>query len=147
MNRYEFNTLKNKFATVDEAIRLYDTGHSEYSKNTLDTALDDVHKELCYAASEVAQKLIKAIDKNTYKPNSKYAKAQSEYLEALNDMAYNCYIYGVAPEDCDFNYSYGNGIIDAIGADFTVRENERTEYKYFDYSSFYELISDIYEII
>lgn len=136
MTRNEFMELKNKFSTISEAIMLYDSGnHSEYNKDDLDKQLDDIHKVLCIATSDLAQEIIKAIDEG-----NAYDSQDVEYLNALFLYCDKCRCYNEGPEMYDLKNSYGNGVIDGIGADFTVYYNDRTEYKYFGYSEFGDLL-------
>ena len=63
MKKYEFEELKNQYYTITEAIKLYDSGnHSEYDEDDLNEELDNIHVEICEAASDIAQYLINKID-------------------------------------------------------------------------------------
>lgn len=137
MKRYEFIELCDKYHKVEEAIYLYDSGrHPEYNKEILDETLDDVHKELCYQVSLLAQKLIRAIDNGeTINPEEK------DFLNSLYIFCDNCRCFCDCPDMFDLTHEYGNGLIDSIGADFEVLENN-TPYKFFGYREFYELLEN-----
>ena len=137
MTTREFDELMNTYAKVCEAIQLFETGnHSEYNKEDLDEQLDDIHRDMCRAASELAQEIIEAID-----AGKTYSQKDVEYLNTLFCYCEECYDLCYTPELFDYNESYGNGVIDNIGADFDVIHNERTEYKHFSYSGFYNLLN------
>ena len=140
-----FAELEHDFTMISEMIRShYNSNPYGLDKEQIDKTLDNIHGQLCKAASTMAQELINSIDNGTYDRRAEETKRRQ--LVTLFEMAYSCFAYGMEPVERGLTERYGNGVIDAIGADFVV-ESERSEHKYFDYGSFYELISDIYEIV
>ena len=147
MKKYEFEELKKKYYTITEAIALYDSGnHSEYDEDDLNDELDNIHVELCEAVSDIAQYLINKIDDGEEVKMTKKDLADIHYLNALYDMAWTCKAYAYSPEDFGLTNSYGNGVIDSIGADFYISHCRRSEGKYFGYNEFYQLLEK-YELI
>ena len=150
MNKSEFEELKKKFYTITEAILLYDSGnYSEYDEDDLNEELDNIHVEICEAASYIAQYLINKIDK--YGDRSKVKMTNEDldnihYLNDLFDMAWACKAYAYAPEDFGLTKSYGNGVIDSVGADFYVGRCRRSEGLYFGYTEFLQLLEE-YELV
>jgi predicted nucleotide-binding protein (sugar kinase/HSP70/actin superfamily) len=135
MTRHEFIELKDRFYRVAEAISLYDSGnHPEYDKDTLDADLNAVHAELCYQASLLAQKLIRALDNG-----QQVDLEEKHFLNELFIWCDNCRCYSDCSEMLDLTQDYGSGYVDPIGADFEVFENN-TEYKFFGYREFYDLL-------
>lgn len=149
MKRFEFEELKNQYCKITEAIALYDSGnHSEYDEDDLNEELDNIHVELCEAASDIAQYLINKIDKYGDRAKVKMTDkdlADIKYLNALFDMAWNCKAYSYSPEDFGLTNSYGNGVIDSIGADFYIHSCRRSENSYFGYREFLQLL-EVYGI-
>lgn len=150
MKKYEFEDLKNQYFKITEAIKLYDSGnHSEYDEDDLNDELDNIHIELCDAVVDLAQYLINKIDSEDDITKVKMTKKDLNniyYLNSLLDMAFNCKDYNYSPEDFGLTNSYGNGVIDNIGADFYIRHCRRSEYKHFGYGQFLQLLKE-YELI
>ena len=150
MKKYEFEELKKKYCTITEAIELYDSGnHSEYNKDLLDEQLDDIHTEICEAASDIAQYLINKID-GAEDDGEKVKMTDKDldninYLNTLLDMACDCRAYGYSPEVFSLTKSYGN---DNSFADleFYIGRCKRSEYEYFGYREFLQLLEE-YELI
>ena len=149
MTEFEFYELKKQYCKITEAITLYDSGnHSEYNEDLLNEQLDEIHEEICEAASDIAQYLINKIDKYGDRAKVKMTKedlADIDYLNALFDMAWNCKAFGDTPEDFGLTKSYGNGVIDSAGADFYVGRCRGREEVYFCYREFLQLL-DEYEL-
>ena len=144
MKKFEFEELKKQYCKITEAIKLYDSGnHSEYDEDDLNDDLDNIHIEICEAASDIAQYLINKID-NDY--NGEEVKltakdlANIHYLNALYRMACNCKDYCYEPEAFGLTNFYGNGVLDGIGADFYIGHCRRSKYKYFGYNEFLNLL-------
>lgn len=147
MKKYEFEELKNQYCKITEAIELYDSGnHSEYDEDDLNDELDKIHVELCEAVSDIAQYLIDKIDDGEEVKMTKKDLADIHYLNALYNMACSCKDYCYEPELFDLTKSYGNGVIDGIGADFYVCSCKRGKYLSFGYREFYQLLEE-YELI
>lgn len=146
MKKYEFEDLKNQYFKITEAIKLYDSGnHSEYDEDDLNDDLDNIHIELCEAAVDLAQYLINKIDSEDDTAKVKMTKEDLNnihYLNSLFAMACNCKDYSYLPEEFGLTNSYGNGVIDGIGADFYIRHCRRSEYKHFGYSQFSHLLEE-----
>lgn len=150
MKKYEFEELKNRYYTITEAIALYDSGnHSEYDEDDLNDELDNIHVEICEAASDIAQYLINKIDNDYNGAKVEMSKEDLDnihYLNSLYDWACACRDYCEEPEYFDLTKSYGSGLLDSIGADFYIGHCRRSEYKYFGYSEFLQLLEK-YELI
>ena len=147
MKKYEFEELKKQYCKITEAISLYDSGnHSEYNKDCLDQELDNIHSDICNAASDIAQYLINKID-NEVKMTDKDLD-NIKYLNILLDMAWNCRAYCDSPELFGLTKSYGEGISNSAVDDFYIYSCKRSEYEYttFDYREFLQLLED-YELI
>ena len=149
MKEFEFEELRKQYWTITEAILLYDSGnHSEYNEDDLNEELDEVHAGLCDAASDIAKELINKIDR--YGDRAKVKMTDKDlndikYLNILFDMAWTCKAYSYSPEDFGLTKSYGNGVIDSVGADFYVGRCRRSEVIYFGYREFLQLL-DEYEL-
>lgn len=150
MKKYEFEDLKNQYFKITEAIKLYDSGnHSEYDEDDLNDELDNIHIELCDAVTDLAQYLINKIDSEDDITKVKMTKKDLNniyYLNSLLNMAFSCKDYNYSPEEFGLTNSYGNGVIDNIGADFYIRHCRRSEYKHFGYGQFLQLLKE-YELI
>ena len=141
MKKCEFEELKKQYCKITEAIALYDSGnHSEYNEDLLNDHLDEIHFEICEEASYIAQYLINKIDKKVKMTDKDLANIR--YLNALYDMAWNCRAYCYSPELFDLTKSYGNGVIDGIGADFYIGNCKRREQRYFGYEQFLQLLEE-----
>ena len=149
MKEFEFEELRKQYWNITEAILLYDSGkHSEYDEDALNEQLDDIHEELCDAASDIAKELINKIDKYGDRKKVKMTDKDLEdikYLNILFDMAWTCKAYAYSPEDFGLTKGYGNGVIDSVGADFYVGRCRRREDVYFGYREFLNLL-DEYEL-
>ena len=149
MKKGEFEELKKQYCTITEAIALYDSGnHSEYDEDDLNEELDEIHAEICEEASYIAQCLINKIDKEGDRAKVKMTGkdlANIHYLNALYDIALNCKAYSESPELFGLTKSYGNGVIDGIGADFYIGSCKITEKRYFGYEQFFQLLEE-YEL-
>lgn len=146
MKQNTYSNLKNKFYSILEAIKLYDSGrHPEYNKDALDTELDEVHYELCDAASEATQVVVDLIDTHGRKVlNLKSIKRIADQAAFLADLCRDCYNLCYEPDCFDLNDNYGNGVVDSIGADFCV-DCKRSKTHYLGYNAFFNLLED-YEI-
>lgn len=146
MKKFEFEELKKRYYTITEAIELYDSGnHSEYDEDDLNEELDSIHAELCEAVSDIAQYLIDKIDETGDRAKVKMTNkdlANIHYLNALYYMALDCKTYGESPELFGLTNSYGNGVIDSIGADFYVSCCKRSECSYYGYREFLQLLEE-----
>ena len=146
MNKSEFEELKNQYCTITEAISLYDSGnHSEYNEDLLNEQLDEIHEDICEAASDLAKELINKIDKYGNRAKVKMTDkdlADIKYLNILFDMAWTCKAYSYSPEDFGLTKGYGNGVIDSVGADFCVGRCRRSEEIYFGYREFLQLLDE-----
>ena len=150
MKKYEFEELKKNYYAITEAISLYDSGnHSEYDEDDLNDELDNIHVEICETASDIAQHLINKIDSEDDRAKVKMTNEDLDnihYLNALYDWACACRDFSESPEAFDLTNSYGSGLLDSIGADFYVAHCRRSEYKYFGYTEFLQLLEK-YELI
>lgn len=150
MKKYEFEELRKQYWTITEAILLYDSGnHSEYDEDCLNEQLDEIHEELCDAASDIAKELINKIDRYGDRAKVKMTNEDLDdikYLNILFDMAWTCKAYSYSPKDFGLTKSYGNGVIDSVGADFYVGRCRRSEVVYFGYREFLQLLEE-YELI
>ena len=151
MKKYEYEELKKNYCTITEAIKLYDSGnHSEYDEDELNEQLDSIHEEICDAASDIAQYLIDKIDDAEYyleevKMTNKDLD-DIKYLNSLLDMARICRDFCYKPEAFGLTNSYGNGVLNGIGADFYISHCRRSEYTSFGYDQFLQLLEK-YELI
>ena len=149
MNKSEFEELRKQYWTITEAILLYDSGnHSEYDEDLLNENLDEIHEDICDAASDLAKELINKIDKYGDRSKVKMTDddlADIKYLNILFDMAWTCKAYSDSPEDFGLTKSYGNGVIDSIGADFCVGFCKKSRCFYFGYREFMYLLEE-YEL-
>ena len=149
MKEFEFEELRKQYWTITEAILLYDSGkHSEYDEDDLNEELDEIHAGLCDAAADLAKELINKIDRYGDRSKVKMTDddlADIKYLNILFEMAWTCKAYAYSPEDFGLTKGYGNGVIDSIGADFYVGCCRRSEYKYYGYREFLQLLDD-YEL-
>jgi hypothetical protein len=122
-----FENCKNDFYRISEMIQLHNTGrHCEYDKDDLDMQLDIVHEEICDVCADFAADLISMLA-----DGKKISKKSKEILTVLYDWAVECKDYCYLPEIYDLDDSYGNGVIDVIGADFYVRGKGCFGYKEF----------------
>lgn len=146
MKEFEFEELRKKYWTITEAISLYDSGnHSEYNEDCLNDQLDEVHAEICEAATDIAQYLINKID--DAEDCGEKVKMTNEdldnikYLNILLDMAWNCRAYGYSPELFGLTKNYGN---DNSFADpeFGIGRCKRSGYFSFGYREFLQLLED-----
>ena len=146
MKESEFEELRKQYWTITEAILLYDSGnHSEYDEDSLNEELDNIHFEICEAASDIARHLINKIDR--YGDISKVKMKDKDlddikYLNILFDMAWTCKAYSYSPEDFGLTKGYGDGTIDSIGADFCIGRCRRSEYAAFGYREFLQLLEE-----
>lgn len=139
----EFEELKNQYYAIIEAIELYDSGnHSEYNEEWLNYQLDSVHMDICDAASDMAQYLIYKIDNGEKLETTGEDLDNIRYLNVLYNMAASCKVLGEEPEAFELNNTYGNGVIDSIGADFYVFYCKRSEYSFYGYSEFFQLLEE-----
>ena len=149
MKAYEFEDLKNRYYAITEAIELYDSGnHSEYNKDDLDQELDDIHAEICEAASTIAQYLINKIDNDYNGVKVEMTDKDLDnihYLNFLLDMVCDCRTYGYSPEVFGLTKSYGNDN-SMCDPEFYVWKCRRSEDKYFNYRGFLDLLEK-YELI
>lgn len=143
LTEQDFEELKNEYYTITEAIELYDSGkHPEYNEEWLNYQLDSVHMDLCDAASDIAQYFIYKIDNGAKIEKTGEDLDNIRYLNILFDMAWACKAYAYSPEDFGLTKSYGNGVIDSIGADFYVFYCKRREESYFGYREFLQLLEE-----
>ena len=148
MKEFEFEELRKQYWTITEAILLYDSGnHSEYDEDALNEQLDDIHEELCDAASDIAKELINKIDSYGDRKKVKMTNEDLDnikYLNILFDMAWTCKAYSDSPEDFGLTKSYGN---DNSFADpyFYVGRCRRSKELYFGYREFLHLLEE-YEL-
>lgn len=134
MTNEKYTALCNEYNRVTEAIALFDSGnHPEYDKETLDRELDNIHKEICEAVSELMTELVNI-----------RAEANFDNLVHLNVLfrcAENCKDY---QDGWNFllENDYGNGYIDSIGADFYIIWDHHGAHSY-GYREFFKVMEDL----
>lgn len=141
----EFYT--EEFNSLLDAIKAYESGSEDRSKDDLDELTDDLHKEICATVDLIVTRIIdKYNDYGKKIFNLKYVKELAPIVEKLYFLACDCTDLCEYSSRFDLKDIYGNGTIDGIGCDFNFPNTEEFAYLYYsqgaagDYLETYGLI-------
>lgn len=131
-----------EFASLLEAIRAYESGSKDHTKDDLDEKTDDLHEQVCATVDLIVERIIdKYNDYGKKIFNLKYVKELAPIVDELYQLACDCANLCYYNESFDLKDSYGNGTIDGIGCDFTFPKTDEFEYLYYSPSAAYEYLA------
>lgn len=131
-----------EFASLLDAIKAYEKGSEDHTKDDLDEKTDDLHEQVCATVDIIVERIIdKYNDYGKKIFNLKYVKELATIIEELYGLACDCADLCYYSEKFDFKENYGNGTIDSIGCDFTFPKTDEFEYLYYSPSAAYEYLA------
>lgn len=138
---------RGKFDSLLDAMKAYESGSEDYTKDDLDEKTDDLHKQICETVDLIVRRIIdKYNDYGKKIFNLKYVKELAPIVEELYFLACDCTDLCDYSSRFDLKDDYGNGTIDGIGCDFNFPNTEEFAYLYYsqgaagDYLATYGLI-------
>lgn len=138
--------LKDRFGELIESISLHELGnHPEYDNYDFDELVDELHSKVLSEISDYVYRFMEILEKHGTKIyNLKSYLAYKKNISCLYYLAWRLYEIGYG--HVDFENSYGNGVIDSIGADFAFPQTYEFEFFDYDYDSAYAYL-DKYGLI
>ena len=141
----EFYT--KEFECLLDAIKAYERGSEDRSKDDLDELTNDLHEQVCETVDIIVEEIIDNYNYYGKKIfNLKYVKQLAPIVEELYYLACDCADLCYYNERFGLKEDYGNGTIDGIGCDFTFPKTNEFAYLYYsqgaagDYLAAYGLL-------
>ena len=138
---------KEEFDSLLDAMKDYERGDKNHSKDDLDELTDELHRQICATVDLIVTRIIdKYNDYGKKILNLRYVKKLAPIVEELYFLACDCTDLCEYNSRFDLKEEYGNGTIDVIGCDFTFPSTEEFAYLYYsqgaagDYLETYGLI-------
>lgn len=135
----EFYT--EEFNSLLDAIKSYESGNEDRSKDDLDELTDELHEQVCATVDLIVTRIIdKYNDYGKKIFNLKYVKELAPIIEELYMLARDCADLCGESGRFDLKEDYGNGTIDGIGCDFNFPKTNEFEYLYYSQDAAYEYL-------
>ena len=133
---------EEEFDSLLDAIKAYESGSEDYTKDDLDEKTDDLHEQICATVDLIVRRIIdKYNDYGKKIFNLKYVKDLAPIVEELFQLSCDCADLCYCNERFDLKEDYGNGTIDGIGCDFTFPKTDEFEYLYYSPDAAYQYLA------
>ena len=133
---------KKEFDKLLDAIKAYESGDKNHSKDYLDELTDNIHEEICETIDNIVEEIIDNYNYYGKKIfNLRYIKDLTPIITELFMLADSCVDLCDYSERFDLKEDYGNGTIDGIGCDFTFPKTEEFNYLYYTPGAAYNYLA------
>ena len=131
-----------EFDNLLDAIKAYESGSKDRSKDDLNELTDNLHEQICETIDIIVEEIIDNYNYYGKKIfNLRYVKESATIITELFQLADNCIDLCDHSEIFDLKEDYGNGTIDGIGCDFTFPKTEEFNYLYYTPGAAYDYLA------